>query len=498
MEAPHDWDDVLAPRWRDKIVIRDPMASGTMRAIWGLVLVRSIRETGDTAQGMAWLRRLDAATKTYALNPAILDAKLARAEGLVTLWDLPDILIGRSKGLPFGYTFPRSGTVVIDDAIALVRGSRHPEAAKAFIDFVGGVEAQLLAAERVFRLPARHDLPPDRVPGWVRGGGGGDGRRADGLADARGAGDRLDELLGPACAGQRPHGVAMTPFLAVEGLTQALRPRGRRGERDPLPRPGRDARTARSERQRQDHVLRLLAGFETPDAGRILVEGEDVTAVEPVHRRFGMVFQHYALFPHLDVGRNVGFGLESLGMKGPELAERVARALALVDLAGLERRRIDQLSGGQQQRVALARALAPEPRVLLLDEPLSNLDPTLRERTRREIRELIRRVGITTVLVTHEQDEAFDLGDRVAVLRSGKLEQVGTPDELYAAPANRFVGGFVGPIERRARHRARAHVVGDPDRGGGCRVGDRAPGGPPGGAPRPGAAAGAARSASAG
>jgi iron(III) transport system substrate-binding protein len=166
-EAPHDWDDVLAPRWRDKIVIRDPMASGTMRAIWGLVLIRSIRETGDTSAGVAWLRRLDASTKTYALNPAILDAKLARAEGLVTLWDLPDILIGRSKGLPFGYTFPRSGTVVIDDAIALVRGSRHPDAARAFIDFVGGVEAQLLAAEGVFRLPARHDLPADRVPAWV-------------------------------------------------------------------------------------------------------------------------------------------------------------------------------------------------------------------------------------------------------------------------------------------------------------------------------------------
>jgi iron(III) transport system substrate-binding protein len=165
--APHDWDEVLEPRWRDKVVIRDPMASGTMRAIWGLILVRSIRETGDTARGMDWLRRLDANTKTYTLNPAILDAKLARAEGLVTLWDLPDILIGRSKGLPFGYTFPRSGTVVIDDAIGLVRGSRHPEAAKAFIDFVGGVEAQLLASKRVYRLPARHDLPPDRVPAWV-------------------------------------------------------------------------------------------------------------------------------------------------------------------------------------------------------------------------------------------------------------------------------------------------------------------------------------------
>ena len=166
-DAPHDWDEVLGPRWRDKVVIRDPMASGTMRAIWGLILVRSVRETGDTGRGMEWLRRLDANTKTYALNPAILDAKLARAEGLVTLWDLPDILIGRSKGLPFGYTFPRSGTVVIDDAIALVRGSRHPEAAQAFIDFVGGVEAQLLAAEHVFRLPARHDLPAGRVPAWV-------------------------------------------------------------------------------------------------------------------------------------------------------------------------------------------------------------------------------------------------------------------------------------------------------------------------------------------
>jgi len=191
-------------------------------------------------------------------------------------------------------------------------------------------------------------------------------------------------------------------------------------------------------------TLRLLAGFESPDAGRVLVDGDDVTFADPVARRFGMVFQHYALFPHLDAGENVAFGLESLGVGGTELTRRVERALALVDLAGLARRRVSQLSGGQQQRVALARALAPEPRVLLLDEPLSNLDPTLRERTRREVREVIHRVGITTVLVTHEQDEAFELGDRVAVLRAGRLEQVGTPDELYAAPANLFVGGFVG------------------------------------------------------
>lgn len=166
-EAPHDWDDVLAPRWRDQVLIRDPMASGTMRAIWGLILYRSLKETGDTARGMAWLRALDGQTRAYTLNPAVLDEKLARQEGTLTLWDLPDILISQSKGLPFGYRFPRSGTVVIDDAIGLVRGSRHPDAARAFIDYVGSPAAQLLAARKVFRLPARRDLPPDSVPPWV-------------------------------------------------------------------------------------------------------------------------------------------------------------------------------------------------------------------------------------------------------------------------------------------------------------------------------------------
>lgn len=168
-EAPKDWNDVLAPRWTDQLLIRDPMASGTMRAIWGLILGRSVRETGDTTRGMAWLRRLDAQTRAYTLNPAILDEKLARQEGVITLWDLPDILISRSKGMPFSYVFPSSGTVVIDDAIGLVRGSRHPEAAKAFIDFVGSPAAQLLAARKVFRLPARIDLPADSVPPWVAG-----------------------------------------------------------------------------------------------------------------------------------------------------------------------------------------------------------------------------------------------------------------------------------------------------------------------------------------
>lgn len=165
--APRDWDDVLDPRWHDKVLIRDPVASGTMRAIWGLIIERGLRQTGDTAWGMAWLRRLDGQTRAYTLSPALLDAKLARREGLVTLWDLPDILISQSKGMPFGYTFPRSGTAVIDDAIALVRNAPHPEAAKLFYEYVGSVDGQLLAAEKVFRLPARHDLPPDRVPAWV-------------------------------------------------------------------------------------------------------------------------------------------------------------------------------------------------------------------------------------------------------------------------------------------------------------------------------------------
>jgi ABC-type Fe3+/spermidine/putrescine transport system ATPase subunit len=187
-------------------------------------------------------------------------------------------------------------------------------------------------------------------------------------------------------------------------------------------------------------ALRLIAGFERPDHGRILVDGEDVTPLPPERRRFGMVFQHYALFPHLTVGQNVAFGLD----RRPDNPARVADALAQVDLPGYESRRVGEISGGQQQRVALARALAPEPRVLLLDEPLSNLDPSLRERTRRELKRTIQRVGITTVLVTHEQEEAFHLGDRVAVLHGGVLHQVGTPEDLYERPATRFVAGFVG------------------------------------------------------
>jgi len=210
--------------------------------------------------------------------------------------------------------------------------------------------------------------------------------------------------------------------------------------------------------------LRLIAGFETPDAGRIVIGGEDVTTLPPARRRCGMVFQHYALFPHLDVRENVAFGLGGLDREARD--RKVAESLELVDLAGFERRKPHELSGGQQQRVALARALAPEPRVLLLDEPLSNLDPALRERTRRELRALIKRVGITTVFVTHEQEEAFDVGDRVAVLNQGRLEHVGTPDDLYERPATLFVATFVGRANVLRGPTAQALVAGEGGGGG--------------------------------
>ncbi|HVS16734.1 MAG TPA: ABC transporter ATP-binding protein [Thermoanaerobaculia bacterium] len=191
-------------------------------------------------------------------------------------------------------------------------------------------------------------------------------------------------------------------------------------------------------------LLRILAGFESPDRGRLLVEGREVQSLPPARRGFGLVFQSYALFPHLTVERNVAFGLESARWSAARIRERVAEMMTLVDLEGLGGRRVSQISGGQQQRVALARALAPEPRLLMLDEPLSNLDPSLRERTRAHLRASLERIGITTVLVTHEQEEAFELADRVGVLHDGRLEQVATPRQLYAEPATEFVARFVG------------------------------------------------------
>lgn len=167
-QAPQDWDDLLDPRWKGKILIRDPIASGTMRAVWGMIIERSLKQTGDTAAGFAWLRRLDAQTKEYVLNGPLLDQKIVRQEGLVTIWDLPDIQLNKRDGLPLGYLFPKSGTPAIEDAIGIIHNAPHRAAAREFAEWVGGVEAQLLAAREAFRLPARIDLPGDSLPQWVR------------------------------------------------------------------------------------------------------------------------------------------------------------------------------------------------------------------------------------------------------------------------------------------------------------------------------------------
>lgn len=167
-EAPKDWDDLLDPRWKGKIVIRYPLASGTMRAIFGLILSRSIEKTGSTAQGFEWLRRLDAQTRSYEMNASVLVQRIARREGLITVWDLPDVLLETKHSRELAWVLPASGTPVIDDAIGLVKGARHPAEARAFIEWVGSVEAQRLAADRAFRLPARTDIPEGDLPAWAR------------------------------------------------------------------------------------------------------------------------------------------------------------------------------------------------------------------------------------------------------------------------------------------------------------------------------------------
>ncbi len=192
--------------------------------------------------------------------------------------------------------------------------------------------------------------------------------------------------------------------------------------------------------------LRMIAGFEMPDRGRVHVGGQDITDV-PVHRRdMGMVFQSYALFPHRTVAENVAFGLRMRDVPRPEIAKRVAASLAQVALTGLEDRKPGQLSGGQQQRVALARALVVEPRVLLCDEPLGALDRKLRQQMQFELKELQRRLGVTLVFVTHDQEEALAMSDRIAVMNTGRVEQVGAPTEIYERPRTRFVADFIGEI----------------------------------------------------
>lgn len=191
-------------------------------------------------------------------------------------------------------------------------------------------------------------------------------------------------------------------------------------------------------------LLRLIAGFAQAQTGRVLLDGQDVAPLPPWKRDVGMVFQSYALWPHMSVARNVAFGLEERHLPRDEIVRRVDEALELVELKHLRDRKPSQLSGGQQQRVALARTIAVRPKVLLLDEPLSNLDAKMRVQVRSELRELQSRLGITTIFVTHDQEEANSICDRVAVFNDGAIQQVGTPIELYDRPANLFVANFLG------------------------------------------------------
>jgi ABC-type Fe3+/spermidine/putrescine transport system ATPase subunit len=191
-------------------------------------------------------------------------------------------------------------------------------------------------------------------------------------------------------------------------------------------------------------LLRLIAGLETPDDGRVFVDGQDVTPVPPHLRGIGLMFQEYALFPHKDVFGNVAFGLRMQGLSREATSARVAEALDLVGLAGFERRDVNQLSGGERQRVALARSLAPRPRLLMLDEPLGALDRTLRERLMEELPAILRQASVTTITVTHDQEEAFALADRVVLMREGRVVQVGTPEDVYNQPVSVWVARFLG------------------------------------------------------
>lgn len=198
-------------------------------------------------------------------------------------------------------------------------------------------------------------------------------------------------------------------------------------------------------------TLRVVAGLETPDSGRIYFDDRDVTHLPPEKRNAAMVFQNYALFPHMNVFDNVAFGLKAQKMPKDEIGARVSESLALVQLGEMEKRRVTELSGGQQQRVALARALAVHPDILLLDEPLSNLDAELRYSTRKQLAELQKRLGTTAIYVTHDQEEALELADRIAVMRDGVCEQIGTPDEILNAAATPFVESFLERQRRQIR-----------------------------------------------
>ena len=445
-DAPKDWDDVLDPKWKGKVIIRDPLPSGSMRAIFGAMIVRGMGAAGTPDSGYAWLRRLDANTKEYALDPGVLYQKLGRQEGLISLYDMPDIASLRGRfNIPVQYVIPSSGTPVLVDAIAIVKGTKHADIAQKFYEFVttpacarGGV-AEVLSHSRAHRHSAR--LAP--AVGARRE----DEHQADaaGPGAPRQASRRVDALLGREHPQpQQEELMAGAARLSLDKLTRrfqdklavdALSLEIASGELVALMGASGSGKTT---------TLRMVAGYEPPDSGKVWLEGKDITTRAPRVRGFGMVFQHYALFPHMTVGQNVAFGLEARGVSKSERSARAAAALANVGLDGASPRAIQSLSGGEQQRVALARALVIEPPVLLLDEPLSNLDPNLRRSTRNELRATLRRLGLTALFVTHDQEDAFAVADRVALMENGRLLQVGAPEELHDNPVSRSVAEFIG------------------------------------------------------
>lgn len=217
-------------------------------------------------------------------------------------------------------------------------------------------------------------------------------------------------------------------------------------------------------------LLRLIAGFNNATSGEVVLDGADITKLRPWQRNVGLVFQSYALWPHMTVARNVAFGLEERRLPRAEIDQKVSAALALVGLQDFAKRYPSQLSGGQQQRVALARTIAVEPKVLLLDEPLSNLDAQMRLQVRRELRELQQRLGLTAIFVTHDQEEANAIADRIAVLNNGVIQQVGTPIELYEKPDSRFVASFLGTANILAGRIVSSGVAHEFEVAGGSRI----------------------------